>query len=426
MEAAVLVGLAQALDQARAQDVHGVLFQPAVREQAQHQDDLRPVGLGQTLFQRRRDPRRREVLVLDVQRLLCRRDHVEIELLHLLDRGQLAARRCGARDADLDALQVGRERRGPRVVVAARTRARDRRLQLLAGGPVPALARQRREAARGFAVEHHHQVVERRVGLAVRHAPRILRQVLRAIPAAHGEVDAADEGERIVDDDDLLVMRARHRMRVVVAQVHAPGRRPAEAVERREFPIGAEHHRVIPVEHVDVQRMAASDQVVEEIADQRRRTVRLHRVEVQPRLAVEIPAEDGDRVARAQRRLVERLEVIGGVDDQRHAVGARHRPAVVAGPQQRRRVRLAQVRRGCRGAVTAPAHAAIEIEDAAHELERQMRSSAPRKPAFAPRRQARRWRRSPECLSPGWWCRSLRPWCPARSSRPAPEAAAYR
>ena len=207
--------------------------------------------------------------------------------------------------------------------------------------------------------------MERRIGLAVGDAARIVREMLGRVPAAHREVDAADEGHRIVDHHDLLVLAAGKRMRVVVAQVHAPRRRPAEAVERREFPVGAEHHRVVPVEDMHVQRVAPVHQPVEKLAEQRRRPVRLHRVEVQPRLTVEVPREDADRVARAQRRLVERLVVVRRIDERRDALGARHRPAVVARPQERRRVRLDARGRG--GAAVTPApHAAVEVQHAAH------------------------------------------------------------
>ena len=199
----------------------------------------------------------------------------------------------------------------------------------------------------------------------MRHAPRILGGVLGRIPAAHGEIDAADEGHRVVDHHDLLVLAAGDRVRVVVAQMHAPRRGPAEAVERREFPVGAEHHRVVPVEDMHVQRVAALHQPVQELTKQRRRPIRLHRIEVQARLAVEVPGEDGDRALGAQRRLVERLEVIGGVDQESDALGARHRPAVVARAQERRRAvgRLNLGRGGC--SALAP-HAAVEVEHAAH------------------------------------------------------------
>src|SRR5438874_4575394 len=158
-------------------------------------------------------------------------------------------------------------------------------------------------------------------------------------------------------------------MGVVVAQVHAASRCPAEAVERREFPVGAEHHRVIPVEHMHVQRVAPLHQPVEEFPQQRRRAVGRHRVEVQLRLAVEVPGEDRDRALGAQRRLVERLEVIGRVDEEGDALGARHRPAVVAGAQDRRRAvrRLDARGGGCRAFAS---HAAVEIQHAAHYVTR--------------------------------------------------------
>jgi hypothetical protein len=44
---------------------------------------------------------------------------------------------------------------------------------------------------------------------------RIVVGVLARVPAVGGHVDPAAEGQRVVDDDDLLVMRARHRMRMV-------------------------------------------------------------------------------------------------------------------------------------------------------------------------------------------------------------------
>ena len=259
-------------------------------------------------------------------------------------------------------MQVGRDVRGPRVVVG--DAAEGDGLELLPGGGEPAVARQRREAARRFAVERHHQVMERRIRLAVRRAAHFLGGVLGSVPAAYGEIDAADESDRIVDHHDLLVMRAGQRMRVVVAQVHAARGRPAEAVERRKLPVGAEHHRVVPVQDVHVQRVAPLHEVVQEIAKQRRRPVGHLGLEVQPGLAVEVPAEDRDRALGAQRRFVERTEVIRRVDQQRDALGARHRPAVVARPQERRRsLHRLQVRCGRRA---APAHAAVEIKDAAH------------------------------------------------------------
>ena len=74
-------------------------------------------------------------------------------------------------------------------------------------------------------------------------------------------------------------------------------------------------HGVVPVQHIDVQAAPAPHQISEKFAEQHRRAVFRHRIEKQARLAVEVPGEHEDRALRAQRRLVERLEIILGVDD---------------------------------------------------------------------------------------------------------------
>jgi hypothetical protein len=349
VEAAVAVGGEQALHQARAQHLHGVLLEPAVAQQAQDQHHFRPVALGEALLHRRGDALRGEVLVLDVQRALRVRDGVEVQLLDLADRRRLSLRRHGARDADVDVAQVGLQLLGPGVVADAG------RLEALAGRRQPAVARDAGELARGIAVDCQHQVVERRVGFLVRGAPRVVGLVVGAVEAPHGEVDAADESDAVVHHGDLLVLAAGDRMGVVVAQVHAPVRRPAEPVQRREFAVGAEDHRVIPVQHVDVQAAAAPDEVVEEIAEQRRRAVLRHRVEVQARAAVEVPRQHVDRALRAQRGVVERAEIRLRVDQYRDALRACYRTAVVAGAEE-----------GFRRRAAAGARLFLEVQDAAH------------------------------------------------------------
>ena len=60
----------------------------------------------------------------------------------------------------------------------------------------------------GFAVHHALHVVKRRIGLAVGiDAERIIGFVRAGVPAPYREVETADEGERAVNDDDLLVLR---------------------------------------------------------------------------------------------------------------------------------------------------------------------------------------------------------------------------
>ena len=82
-------------------------------------------------------------------------------------------------------------------------------LRHAAVGPAPALARQLRQRLRRRAIDHHLDVVERPIGMARGiDAMRIVARVGRRVPAPDREVEAAGEGDRIVDHDDLLVLRA--------------------------------------------------------------------------------------------------------------------------------------------------------------------------------------------------------------------------
>jgi len=158
---------------------------------------------------------------------------------------------------------------------------------------------------------------------------------------------------------------------VVTAELFGQPERAGTPEERAELEHRIRSNGMYPhlMSADEVQRVAALHQPVEEFPQQRRRAVGRHRVEVQLRLAVEVPGEDGDRALGAQRRLVERLEVIGRVDEEGDALGARHRPAVVAGAQDRRRAvrRLDARGGGCRAFAS---HAAVEIQHAAHYVTR--------------------------------------------------------
>jgi hypothetical protein len=297
-----------------------------VAEQPRDDDDLRAVRLGEPRLERFADHVRGEVLVLDVDVVAGFRDHLEVERLDVVHalvavRGRHGAghreARFGERHGQLFGPGVRRDLHG---------------LQRLAGRGVPALACDFREHPRGLAVHGDHDVMKGGIGLTFEDAFRVLRLVLARVPALVGEVEAARERELVVDDDDLLVVRPRHRMRVVEAEVDAPVRLPLADAERgRDLAIGSEHDRVIPVEDADPQVALAPREAVQEIAQ----LDRLPGVVVaQPRAAVEIPGEDQDRALGALGGAHERLEVFLGVDDERDAVRPSHGQAILAGLEE--------------------------------------------------------------------------------------------
>ncbi len=179
----------------------------------------------------------------------------------------------------------------------------------------PALAQQIAQRARRRTFDRHHHVVERRVRRAGHHAVLVLRRVLARVPAARRQIDAAAERDRVVDDHDLLMMRAAGRMRVVVAKADPAVRLPRQAIQRRPLAVEPEDHRVIPDQDVDLQLAAAAHQVVEKVAELQLAVLAVRAQ--QARAAVEIPAGDQDRALRVARGLDERLEVRVRIDQER-------------------------------------------------------------------------------------------------------------
>src|SRR2546429_4146573 len=119
------------------------------------------------------------------------------------------------------------------------------------------------------------------------------------------------------------MVRAANRMRVVVAQVYIARRRPAEAVYRRKFPIGAEYHRIIPVQNIDVQFRPPLDEVLEK-STERRRHAAVFIIPMQSHAAVKVPRQDNDGMLRETRRTREGAEIMISVYQQRNTIGLRN------------------------------------------------------------------------------------------------------
>jgi hypothetical protein len=158
--------------------------------------------------------------------------------------------------------------------------------------------------------------------------------MLAGVPAAQCEIDAAAERDRVIDDHDLLMVRAAGRMRVVVAETDPAMRLPRQAVERRPLAVEPEDHRVIPDQDVDLQLAAAAHQVVEEAAELELAVAAVGAQ--QARAAVEIPAGDQDRAARVARGLDERLEIGVRIDQEPRPRGVLDAPAITIDREQTR------------------------------------------------------------------------------------------
>ena len=140
------------------------------------------------------------------------------------------------------------------------------------------------------------------------------------------EVEAAREGERVVDDDDLLVVGGAERVRVVELEREAGVCVPGEAVGRQRLAFQREQDGEIPGEREHAQLGPAGEDVVQERAARSAAARRFPGCS--SHAAVDVPAEDEHDAARAADRVPESREVGVGVNQEGGAPGRRDPPAV--------------------------------------------------------------------------------------------------
>jgi hypothetical protein len=157
--------------------------------------------------------------------------------------------------------------------------------------------------------------------------------VLVGVPAVGGDVDAAGEGDAVVDDHDLLVVRAADRVVLVDGEHQPVGSPPVEQHDRRQAARQGDQHADVPVQDADLQLRVAPDGGLEHPAQPVGAGGAVPAgIELDAR--VEVPADEQHPAARAQHRLLQRREVVGGVHEDGEPVGPLDPPARLPRDQQ--------------------------------------------------------------------------------------------
>ncbi len=319
------VGRPQQAHEAATQQAHGVFLQPAARALWQHDDDLRRILAGENGAQRITEEGGREILVFDVDVAPGCGQCVDVELADFGDGGLSVVGRLGPADGDRHGVCGLCKPPGPVVT------GDSRRVDGLTRGPQPALPGERPECCGDFAAHRHLYVVKGPVGLARRiSAARVMAAVLAGVEAAYGQVESADERQRIIDDDDLLVMRGRHRMIAVEGEAQAFVRVPALPGGRQQgFALKREDEREIPAQQVDAQVRLALESGLEK----RREPLFVITpvASAKSHAAVYVPAERDHAVFGGGDRFSHGAEIVDGVDGKAHRFGGCDLPAVSAG-----------------------------------------------------------------------------------------------
>ena len=178
--------------------------------------------------------------------------------------------------------------------------------------PVPALAGDVADHARGLAGHHGLDIVDGLVGHTLgRNTQVVFDRMLAIVPAPRGDVHAAEEGDGVVDADDLLVMAGAHRMFQVKVQRDARMVAPGHLAEELQGLAGIDRsHR--PDEDAHLQLRIGLDRRSQQAAQ------RFVRLRPQAAVRIEIPADDPDGVLGAAQHLVQAAEIVLCVDEERH------------------------------------------------------------------------------------------------------------
>ena len=128
---------------------------------------------------------------------------------------------------------------------------------------------------------------------------RIVEGMLRRVPTTNGQIEPARKGDRIVGDDDFLVLRTPKRRLVIETELDLVRRRPVERQLRKQLALERIEHRIIPEQQPDRELGATLDQRGQKFRERDGiAIVGLPALADQPGAAVDVPADNQDRMAR--------------------------------------------------------------------------------------------------------------------------------
>ena len=182
--------------------LHGLRFEPGRMHLRRDDQNTKLRHVQHPLRQQVRDVGGAGELVLDIDKAVGRVDGGGKQPRDLVHASFVCGCYLGPGDARRHSPGLHRHRGRPALARDCRSR-----FDRAAGGAPPAL-RHLRQTDRRFAIHHALHVVKRRIWFAVGiGAQRMMGFVRAGVPAPYREVEAAGEGKRAVNDDDLLVLR---------------------------------------------------------------------------------------------------------------------------------------------------------------------------------------------------------------------------
>ena len=88
-------------------------------------------------------------------------------------------------------------------------------------------------------------------------ASKVLRPMFRRVPASLGQIEATDECDGIVNDDNLAVMGSADGMISIHMKMHPGVALPPRSEERQYFTLQRVNHREIPCQNMNMETRPA-------------------------------------------------------------------------------------------------------------------------------------------------------------------------
>ncbi len=156
--------------------------------------------------------------------------------------------------------------------------------------------------------------------------------MLSIVPATFGDVDTATEYQRVIDNNDFLMMAGADGMVAVKGQMELLRRKQLELECRKDAP-GRNQRTPAPFQQIDIQSLASRRKCIQKRTDGVRKTVR--RIAVVIRLTgqhldleVKIPTDENDHTLCFQQHFAKDAEIVLPIHDDGQPIGRRNTPAV--------------------------------------------------------------------------------------------------
>jgi hypothetical protein len=152
--------------------------------------------------------------------------------------------------------------------------------------------------------------------------------MFRCVPPAAGKVHASCKSQRVVNQDDLLVMAGARGMTAVKLEMNPWVPKRVSSKNQLRFPNVGEEDRKAPTENVDVELGIRSNESGKQVLQRPQPPVPFFSEQERP--AVKIPAYDRDGTPGQVKTLRQRSVVVGPVNQKGEAVCLYDLPAIPA------------------------------------------------------------------------------------------------